>query len=1279
MAELTVLGATVQLAAEVRDQNAGVMAGVTVTWSSSEPSVATTDTSGLVTGVGEGEATITASAGSVSGFAVVTVMQTVARVEVTPPADTIGLGSMLELTAKGFDENGDAVEGAEFSWESSDVAIATVDASGLVTGVAVGTVTITASAGSGEGRAQVTVANLERPALVAFYEAADGSNWVNNENWLTDAPLGEWFGVDTDASGRVVRLDLGGRFQDGEYVTQGLRGVIAPELGALTHLTLLDLDGNDIGGSIPVEFANLANLRVLDLRWNDLTGPIPPELGNLGKLEALEIYGNNLPGPIPAELGNLSSLRDLNLGENRLTGSIPRELGDLPNLTDLYLGHNQLTGEIPAELGKPTGLRSLILSRNYLSGPIPETFLELDALEAFEFGSNADLCAPGTNEFVTWLEGVGEISGPSCNESDIMVLGLLYQTTGGPNWTNSTRWLETPALEEWYGVTADALGRVVALDLAGNGLEGRLPAGLGSLAEMTALSVGDNALSGRLPSTLAHLPLQEFHYGETELCVPELASFQAWLNGIASRRGPDVLCPPLPERDVLVTLYEATGGPNWARSDNWLTDTPLGEWYGVETDGSGLVVDLDLPVNNLAGTIPPELGTLGSLTTLDLGYNFLNGTIPAEFGTLESLKSLDLWQNNLTGTIPAGLGALANLEELFLNRNNLAGAIPAELGSLASLEDLYLNGNSLTGTVPGELGGLSNVEHLYLDNNDLAGPVPATFGMMSSLKRLGLTNNPRMEGPLPHELTALHHLEGIQAGATQLCAPPDPGFQAWLAGVHARRIVACASGASAAAYLTQAVQSREYPVPLVAGEKALLRVFVTAARATEAGIPSVRARFYVNGTETHVAETAAKTTPIPTKVVEGDLSSSANVEIPGEVVQPGLEMVIEIDPDGTLDAGLGVASRIPTTGRMPVDVRAMPRFDLTVIPFIRTGSQDSSVVDLIDAMAADPENHELLEETHTLLPVERLDVTAHEPVLTVSYLFGVLAETEAILAMEGGTGHYMGMMPYPGAGPAGIANIAGRASAAIPDGAVIAHELGHNMDLAHAPCGTFGDPSFPYIDGSVGAWGYDFRDGGRLVPPATRDLMSYCHPQWISDYSFTNALRYRLFDEGPPPGAAVAARTRSLLLWGGVNAGAVPFLEPAFVVDAPALLPDSAGGHWLTGHTASRAELFSISFTMPETADGDGNSSFAFILPVQPGWQDSLASITLSGPGGSVTLDGNSELPMAILRNPRTGQVRGFLRDLPQPDAAALTPQAGPDALDVLFSRGIPNAAAWNR
>ena len=100
--------------------------------------------------------------------------------------------------------------------------------------------------------------------------------------------------------------------------------------------------------------------------------------------------------------------------------------------------------------------------------------------------------------------------------------------------------------------------------------------------------------------------------------------------------------------------------------------------------------------------------------------------------------------------------------------------------------------------------------------------------------------------------------------------------------------------------------------------EALLRVFVTAAHATSVGIPQVRARFYLNGSERLLADIPGKTVPIPAEIIEHDLSQAANAEIPGEIVQPGLAVVIEIDPDGTLDPGLGVATRIPETVLMAV-------------------------------------------------------------------------------------------------------------------------------------------------------------------------------------------------------------------------------------------------------------------------------------------------------------------------------------------------------------------------
>jgi hypothetical protein len=548
---------------------------------------------------------------------------------------------------------------------------------------------------------------------------------------------------------------------------------------------------------------------------------------------------------------------------------------------------------------------------------------------------------------------------------------------------------------------------------------------------------------------------------------------------------------------------------------------------------------------------------------------------------------------------------------------------------------------------------------------------------------LDVTNSAAVSGALPASLTDLHDLEGLYVRGTGLCAPGDDAFRAWLDGVPQAHVASCAP--PPAAYLVQAVQSREFPVPLVADEEALLRIFVTAGRDTQARIPPVRARFYVNGSEVHVADIPAGSRSIPTEVTEGDLSLSANAVVPHRVVRPGLEMVVEIDPDGTLDSGLGVAERIPETGRLAVDVREMPRFDLTVIPFLWATKPDSSVIGIAQAMAADPEGHELLAETNTLLPVADIAVTAHAPVTSSSNSgFAVLRETEVIRALEGSRGHYKGMMAdFSDVG--GVANTPGRSSASVPNQGTIAHELGHNMGLSHAPCGGAGgpDPRYPFAGGSIGAWGYDFpggynvRSGGQLVHPGTDDLMGYCGPDWISDYHFTTALRHRLADEGAP-----TAAERSILVWGGVDEDGAPFLEPAFVVDAPRVLPDS-GGEWeVSGRTAGGGGLFSLGFAMPETADADGDASaFVFVVPAEPGWEGALASITLTGPGGSFTLDGESDTPMAILRDSRNGQVRAILRDSPSTTQAAMSVAgqgAGP-GFQMLFSLGIPDTDAWRR
>lgn len=164
-------------------------------------------------------------------------------------------------------------------------------------------------------------------------------------------------------------------------------------------------------------------------------------------------------------------------------------------------------------------------------------------------------------------------------------------------------------------------------------------------------------------------------------------------------------------------------------------------------------------------------------------------------------------------------------------------------------------------------------------------------------------------------------------------------------------------------------------------------------------------------------------------------------------------------------------------------------------------------------------------------------------------------------------------MSNPGrVGVAGSAEHPGRVFISRLNPTTLAHELGHTMSLYHAPACRAGgpDPVFPYPDGSIGAWGYDFRHGAAAASPGRPGLMSYCERSWISDYHFTNALRFRLFDEGPAEATSLPAQAEeSLLVWGGTNAEGEPFLNPSVVVDTRPLLPNAAGEHWISGRSDS--------------------------------------------------------------------------------------------------------------
>ena len=184
-----VVGKTVQLTAVAQDANGNALAGRSVAWSSGNTATADVDATGLVTAkaVG-GPVTITAMSEGKTGTATITVIPApVASVAVTPPTANVVIGKTQQLTAVLQDADGHPLTGRSVAWTSGNGAIADVDATGLVTGKALGgPVTITATSEGKSGTASVTV--IVAPVASVTVSPATANVIIGNTAQFTAVP-----------------------------------------------------------------------------------------------------------------------------------------------------------------------------------------------------------------------------------------------------------------------------------------------------------------------------------------------------------------------------------------------------------------------------------------------------------------------------------------------------------------------------------------------------------------------------------------------------------------------------------------------------------------------------------------------------------------------------------------------------------------------------------------------------------------------------------------------------------------------------------------------------------------------------------------------------------------------------------------------------------------------------------------------------------------------------------------------------------------------------------
>ena len=200
---------------------------------------------------------------------------------------------------------------------------------------------------------QKSVLQKERDALIAFYNLMNGPNWTRSDNWCSDLPLDQWYGIHSTTEWTTYARD--GHVRDIFLAGLGVSGDLAKAVDILRDLPYLEdfnLQINPLRQPIPANLQHLKNLRRISLWECQLTGTIPPELGNLKNLEHLEIQENpELTGPIPASLGNLSEAKWINVSLCNLTGNVPVEITHLNKLAFPFdcWGNPQMSGVVPAE------------------------------------------------------------------------------------------------------------------------------------------------------------------------------------------------------------------------------------------------------------------------------------------------------------------------------------------------------------------------------------------------------------------------------------------------------------------------------------------------------------------------------------------------------------------------------------------------------------------------------------------------------------------------------------------------------------------------------------------------------------------------------------------------------------------------------------------------------------------------------------------------------------------------------------------------------------------
>lgn len=199
------------------------------------------------------------------------------------------------------------------------------------------------NAPTGSSQAAIDAAN-QKCTIEATKYPIKPDRELGTDAWLTPKPICNWAGLvchnDDNRRGTLDQIDI---------ENNDLSGTLIDEIGFLQNLRFLILEQGKTGGKIPDTIGNLP-LLIVDFDYNAFVGPIPQSLYNVKSLQQLDLNDNQLTGELSPNIANWSRMTFLQLNGNKFSGNIPNQVGSLTKLSNAFFQDNKFDGSMPQTL-----------------------------------------------------------------------------------------------------------------------------------------------------------------------------------------------------------------------------------------------------------------------------------------------------------------------------------------------------------------------------------------------------------------------------------------------------------------------------------------------------------------------------------------------------------------------------------------------------------------------------------------------------------------------------------------------------------------------------------------------------------------------------------------------------------------------------------------------------------------------------------------------------------------------------------------------------------------